>query len=73
MGFVQSKTDSSLFVYNRNGAVSYLLLYVDGMILSASTVALLWHIIAHLQDLGIAVQRTSDGFSSLGPSMPRSS
>jgi hypothetical protein len=62
LGFVQSKADSSLFVYNRNGAMAYLLLYVDDMILSASTVALLWHIIARLQDLGIAVQRTSDVF-----------
>ena len=41
LGFVQSRADTSLFVYNRNGATAYLLLYVDDMILSASSTALL--------------------------------
>jgi len=42
LGFVQSKADSSLFVYNCDSATAYLLLYVDDMILSASTPSLLW-------------------------------
>ena len=41
LGFAQSKADSSLFVYHRNGETTYLLLYVDDMILSASSTALL--------------------------------
>jgi len=75
LGFVQSKADSSLFVYHRNGATAYLLLYVDDMILSASTTPLLQHFIARLHDafavkdmgpvshfLGINVRRFQDGF-----------
>lgn len=50
LGFVQSKADTSLFVYHRNGATAYLLLYVDDMILSASTTALLRSIVARLHD-----------------------
>ena len=75
LGFVQSKADSSLFVYNRDGATAYLLLYVDDMILSASTPSLLRQVIARLHDafavkdmgpvrhfLGINVRRDSAGF-----------
>lgn len=75
LGFVQSKVNTSLFMYNYNDTMVYLLLYVDDMILSASTIHLLWHLIACLQDtfevkdmgsiryfLGIAVQRTKDSF-----------
>jgi hypothetical protein len=50
LGFIQSKANSSLFVYHRNGATAYLLLYVDDMILSASSVQLLRHVIARLHD-----------------------
>jgi hypothetical protein len=50
LGFVQSKADASLFVYHRNGATGYLLLYVDDMILTASTTTLLHHIIARLHN-----------------------
>jgi hypothetical protein len=50
LGFVQSKVDTSLFVYRRNGATAYLLLYVDDMILSASSAPLLRHIIKRLHD-----------------------
>jgi hypothetical protein len=75
LGFVQSRADSSLFVYHRGGAMAYLLLYVDDMILSASSSSLLHHVIARLQDafavkdmgpvrhfLGINVHRNRDGF-----------
>jgi hypothetical protein len=50
LGFVQSKADSPLFVYNRDGSMAYLLLYVDDMILSASSTNLLCQVIACLQD-----------------------
>ena len=62
-------------MYNRNGATAYLLLYVDDMILLASSTALLRHIIAWLHDafaikdigpvhhfLGIGVRRTRNDF-----------
>ncbi|XP_039827503.1 uncharacterized mitochondrial protein AtMg00810-like [Panicum virgatum] len=75
LGFVQSKADSSLFVYNRDGATAYLLLYVDDMILSASTPNLLHRVITRLHDtfavkdmgpvrhfLGFNVRRNSEGF-----------
>lgn len=75
LGFVRSKADTSLFVYNRNGAMAYLLLYVDDMILSASSTALLRQLIQLLQAafavkdmgpvkhfLGIVVQRNNAGF-----------
>ena len=75
LGFIQSKADTSLFVYRKNGATAYLLLYVDDMILSASTTSLLQHVIQRLHDafavkdmgpvrhfLGIHVHRTRDGF-----------
>lgn len=39
-GFIQSRSDASLFVYNKNGAMAYLILYVDDIIVTASTDAL---------------------------------
>ncbi|KAF8723025.1 hypothetical protein HU200_022172 [Digitaria exilis] len=75
IGFVQSRADSSLFVLRHVSNMAYLLLYVDDMILSASTSSLLQHIIAQLKlafavkdmgplkyFLGVEVQRTSSGF-----------
>lgn len=75
LGFIQSKADSSLFVYHHHGETAYLLLYVDDMILSASTRRLVQHVIARLHDafavkdmgpvhhfLGIGVRRNRTGF-----------
>jgi hypothetical protein len=75
LGFIQSRADTSLFVYSKHGATAYLLLYVDDMILSASTTELLRHIIKRLHDafavkdlgpvhhfLGIKVRRNATGF-----------
>lgn len=39
-GFVQSRSDASLFVYNKNGLMAYLILYVDDIIVTASTTSL---------------------------------
>lgn len=73
--FLQSKADTSLFVYHHHDETAYLRLYVDDMILSASTTRLLQHIIAKLHYvfavkdmgpvhhfLGISVQRHRDSF-----------
>jgi len=74
LGFVEAKTDTSLFVYQRGSDLVYLLLYVDDIVLTASSQALLQRIIAALQHefsmkdlgelhhfLGMHVQRCGDG------------
>ncbi|WVZ93595.1 hypothetical protein U9M48_039563 [Paspalum notatum var. saurae] len=48
LGFVESKSDTSLFVYQRGPDTAYLL-YVDDIILTASSTALLRRIIGALQ------------------------
>jgi hypothetical protein len=75
LGFVESKADTSLFVLCRGSATAYLLLYVDDIILTTSSVQLRQRIILALQRefsmkdlgqlhhfLGMHVQRQSDGF-----------
>ncbi|WVZ70083.1 hypothetical protein U9M48_018781 [Paspalum notatum var. saurae] len=75
LGFVQSKADTSLFVLNSGSGVAYLLLYVDDMILSASTPTVLQRIVTQLRQafavkdmgllryfLGTEVQRDHNGF-----------
>lgn len=49
LGFVTTKSDASLFVYNRNGELVYLLLYVDNIISTGSNAKLLDHITTSLQ------------------------
>ncbi|GJU40638.1 ribonuclease H-like domain-containing protein [Tanacetum coccineum] len=74
VGFQQSKTDSSLFIYHRGSDIAYLLLYVDDIILTASSSAFLQRVIALLHGefamtdlgslnyfLGISAQRSSTG------------
>jgi hypothetical protein len=74
LGFRGSKSDTSLFILHHGNSITYLLLYVDDIILTASTTTLLHNIIHqlhfefaitdldHLQHfLGISVQRTHDG------------
>ncbi|GJY59409.1 ribonuclease H-like domain-containing protein [Tanacetum coccineum] len=48
VGFQHSKTDSSLFVFHRGSDIAYLLLYVDDIILTASSSAFLQRIITSL-------------------------
>lgn len=68
-------TNSSLFVYRNSTTMAYLLIYVDDLILSASTPALLHLFINNLKSafavkdmgpvhyfLGVDVKRMSDGF-----------
>jgi hypothetical protein len=73
LGFVPSATDTSLFIY-RNDDIANILLYVDNIVLTASSDALLQHIIESLNcefamtDLGdlhdflhMSLTRSSDG------------
>lgn len=49
MGFVQSRADSSLFIFKRGCDCAYLLLYVDDILLTASSTLLLQKIISKLK------------------------
>ena len=74
LGFVEAKTDTSLFVYHQGGDTVYLLLYVDDIFLTASSPQLLRRVIDALQHefsmkdlgelhhfLGMHVQRFGSG------------
>jgi len=74
LGFSASVSDTSLFVLQEGGATAYLLLYVDDIVLTASTPTLLQRITECLHSeiammdlgdlhhfLGISVTRSSDG------------
>lgn len=50
LGFVASKSDASLFVFNKGSRQAYLLLYVDDIILTASTSEFLNTIVSKLQE-----------------------
>ncbi|KAK1653449.1 hypothetical protein QYE76_071254 [Lolium multiflorum] len=73
-GFIPSKADTSLFLYNKSGVTIFVLIYVDDIIVTSSSdraiTALLQDLNAHfaIKDLGalhfflgIEVQRTADG------------
>ncbi|WVZ81617.1 hypothetical protein U9M48_028972 [Paspalum notatum var. saurae] len=59
LGFTEAKSDTSLFVYRHGDEMAYLLLYVDDIVLTASSPSLLQRIITSLQqefamkDLGV--------------------
>ena len=74
LGFTEAKTDSSLFIYHSGADTVYLLLYVDDIVLTASSSSLLQRIISALQHefslkdlgqlhhfLGMHVQHTPSG------------
>jgi len=74
IGFVEAKSDTSLFIYQRGSDTAYLLLYVDDIVLTASSSDFLRRIISALQRefvmkdlgelhhfLGMHVQRRGDG------------
>ena len=82
-GFTNNKFVSSLFIYRQSARISYLLLYVDDIVLSASSSNLLQLVITNLHSefsmtnlgtlnyfLGIAVIRDSHACSYLSRSMP---
>jgi hypothetical protein len=81
LGFLESKADTSLFVLRRGSDTAYLLLYVDDIVLTASSMGLLHRIITALQTefsmkdlgqlhhfLGMHVQRRPNGSSCLNTS-----
>jgi hypothetical protein len=43
LGFVEAKSDTSLFVYRHGTDIAYLLLYVNDIVLTASNPKLLQH------------------------------
>jgi hypothetical protein len=59
LGFVEAKSDMSLFVHRHGAETAYLLLYVDDIVLTASSQSLLHRLIDALQwefpvkDLGV--------------------
>ncbi|KAJ9568111.1 hypothetical protein OSB04_004077 [Centaurea solstitialis] len=74
LGFLSSKTDTSLFTYHRGSDTIYLLLYVDDIILTASSPTLISMVISKLSSefpmsdlgplsffLGIAASRSRSG------------
>jgi histone deacetylase 1/2 len=75
MGFTAAGSDNSLFIYRQGEHTAYLLVYVDDIILTASTTTLLRHVIDHLRQafaikdlgslhffLGVQVHRNDAGF-----------
>jgi hypothetical protein len=76
IGFVEAKTDTSLFVYHKGTDVIYLLVYVDDIVLTASSMPLLRRTITALQQefslkdlgphhhfLGMHVQQSASGIT----------
>ncbi|XP_021750668.1 uncharacterized protein LOC110716357 [Chenopodium quinoa] len=74
IGFVHSKSDNSLFIYHHGNATTYILLYVDDIVLTSSSESLRQQIISRLSSefamtdlgelsyfLGITVSRTKTG------------
>ena len=48
LGFFNSKSDSSLFIFNRDGILLYVLVYVDDLILTGNNSQFLQHVIKSL-------------------------
>jgi hypothetical protein len=74
LGSTTSTSNTSLFIYKDGTGMAYLLVYIDDIILTASSPALLQHITRSLHSefamtglgaihhfLGISVTRSSDG------------
>jgi hypothetical protein len=49
LGFVETKADTSLFIFHRGTDTVYLLLYIDDIIMTASSMMLLCHTVSALQ------------------------
>jgi hypothetical protein len=75
LGFVEAKSDTSLFVFRCGSDTIYLLLYIDDIALTATSVTLLQHTISTLKRefvmkdlrplhhfLGVSVLHQADGF-----------
>ena len=53
LGFTETKSDTSLFIYRRGDETVYLLLYVDDIVLTASCQQLLQRVISLQQEFAI--------------------
>jgi hypothetical protein len=53
LGFINAKTDTSLFIYHHGGDTIYLLLYVNDIVLTSSSTTLLRRTIAALQEFSM--------------------
>lgn len=75
MGFTASGSDNSLFIHKHGAHMAYLLVYVDDIILTASSTTLLRHVVDQLRQafaikdlgalhffLGVQVRRDAAGF-----------
>jgi hypothetical protein len=49
LGFIEAETDTSLFVYHKGADMAYLLLYMDDIVLTASSLPILQRIISALK------------------------
>jgi hypothetical protein len=74
LGFVEVKSDTSLFIYSGGTEMAFLLLYVDDIVLTASSQSFIQQIISALRQefsmidmgplhhfLGITVEHRDDG------------
>lgn len=73
LGFIEAKTDTSLFVYHKGADMAYLLMYVDDIVLTASSLPTIRRIISALQQefpmkdlgrlhfIGMHVQHSTSG------------
>jgi hypothetical protein len=74
LGFVEAKSDTSLFIFRRSTDTVYLLLYVDDIVLTASSATLLQQTISAIKQeftmkdlrplhhfLGVSVLHQDDG------------
>jgi hypothetical protein len=74
LGFIASKADTSLFIYNRSGIIIFVLIYVDDIIVTSSSDRAISALLRDLSGdfalkdlgdlhffLGIEVQKTSNG------------
>jgi hypothetical protein len=59
LGFVEAKSDTSLFIHHHGAEIAYLILYVDDIVLTASSQSLICRLVDALQrefpvkDLGV--------------------
>jgi histone deacetylase 1/2 len=76
LGFVPSKSDMSLFIYNKYGITIYMLIYVDDIIVTSSSPEAVTALLAHLKEdfalkdlgklhyfLGIEVREEANGIT----------
>jgi hypothetical protein len=71
LGFVPSKSDTSLFIYNRSGITMYMLIYVDDIIVANSLAEVMTTLLKDLKD-GFALKDLGDLHYFLGIEVKKS-